>query len=436
MTNFYSKYKVIPKGHLGKGNYGSVMKATELSTGKIVAIKTQKAANQLDAISLRREMDICCEVKHENILDSESWYEGEPGDSEVLGGGDIKFYLVMELCEGGNLESKLSGSYDDADVLNWSIQFCRGLAYLHHEKKIAHRDIKPCNIVFSNGVLKICDFGFGKRVDQMFAGSYLGTRSYMAPELYQKERHYDESVDLWAYGICLYRMLKHIPENDCTFMHNRIENDATVLDFSKDVDEKLAAACRWCLEFDPLKRPTAKQLLSFLESNNKIVVEKGRFTVIDDGPNLLEMKISPLKHIVGKIPQQFWKESKWEDKVEIPWEDFHKKYFTFLKWGRHEKEEEVAIRTLMSYPDKNGVSLTNVFKFVEMIAKCGFPFDRSILSTMARYHPNNSSGNPEEEYLALMSKLAENFIDPISQQSIKLDQIAFNLWLNLHCNRN
>ena len=105
-------------------------------------------------------------------------------------------------------------------------QFFEGLAFLH-SKGIAHRDIKPDNIlVDADGVLniqkeptlKICDFGSAKQLDNhnwvfnqrrvismgdvLPRGSvtYISTRYYRAPELLYGNAYYGIEIDLWAAG--------------------------------------------------------------------------------------------------------------------------------------------------------------------------------------------------------------------------------------------
>ena len=66
-----------------------------------------------------------------------------------------------------------------------TIQLLRGLEYLHKERKITHKDIKPQNILLTtNGAVKIADFGVSGTVRNSFEcmTNYAGTVSYMSPE--------------------------------------------------------------------------------------------------------------------------------------------------------------------------------------------------------------------------------------------------------------
>lgn len=71
-----------------------------------------------------------------------------------------------------------------------------------------HRDLKLANVLINNNQLVIGDFGFAK-LNQSMANTKLGTPYYMAPELFvnSADRKYNNKVDVWAIGVCLYILL-------------------------------------------------------------------------------------------------------------------------------------------------------------------------------------------------------------------------------------
>ena len=78
------------------------------------------------------------------------------------------------------------------------------LDYLQ-KNQIAHRDIKPDNIMIdSNGYLKMVDFGTAKIITN-YTSSVVGTPYFMAPEVLRGEG-YSFSCDYWSSGVCLYQM--------------------------------------------------------------------------------------------------------------------------------------------------------------------------------------------------------------------------------------
>lgn len=77
-----------------------------------------------------------------------------------------------------------------------------------YEAHILHRDLKPTNILFHNGVVKIADFGFCKEMlkEKDMAQTMVGSPIFMAPEVL-KGNFYDARADIWSLGIVLFEML-------------------------------------------------------------------------------------------------------------------------------------------------------------------------------------------------------------------------------------
>lgn len=78
-----------------------------------------------------------------------------------------------------------------------------------HEKCIVHRDLKSENIMNHNGIFKIIDFGFSKKLpsnSEAFKGTVLGTIITMAPEVIRKQ-NYGVKADIWSLGIIFYEMI-------------------------------------------------------------------------------------------------------------------------------------------------------------------------------------------------------------------------------------
>jgi NIMA (never in mitosis gene a)-related kinase len=102
----------------------------------------------------------------------------------------------MEYCEEGDLKQKIDNmfyqnkNFAKKEILEFLIQICDGLNYLHN-KKIIHRDIKSQNIFIKrNGCLRIGDFGLAKKIkNRNTLMTKVGTDSYMAPEVIQGETY-------------------------------------------------------------------------------------------------------------------------------------------------------------------------------------------------------------------------------------------------------
>lgn len=123
---------------------------------------------------------------------------------------DGNAYLVMEFCEGGDLNKRLNGaSLPPAEALRIFRQLMLALGDIH-EQGILHRDLKPQNLMFRNdGSLAIVDFGVAKHVDSIDRtnkGEILGTPRYMSPEQVQG-RALDLRTDIYSAGVLLYQMM-------------------------------------------------------------------------------------------------------------------------------------------------------------------------------------------------------------------------------------
>ena len=83
-------------------------------------------------------------------------------------------------------------------------QCLQGIDYFHG-KGYFHRDLKPENLLYSDGKLKICDFGLSKEsyLKNLPCTNYVSTRWYRSPEIILRQRFYDEKVDIWAMGCIL-----------------------------------------------------------------------------------------------------------------------------------------------------------------------------------------------------------------------------------------
>lgn len=73
-----------------------------------------------------------------------------------------------------------------------------------HSQNISHRDLKPENILKNEqGVIKICDFGSAKILDEKLNTPYIVSRYYRAPELILACSDYSQKIDIWAIG-CIF----------------------------------------------------------------------------------------------------------------------------------------------------------------------------------------------------------------------------------------
>ncbi|XP_077835646.1 dual specificity mitogen-activated protein kinase kinase 2 isoform X1 [Macaca mulatta] len=116
----------------------------------------------------------------------------------------IRELQVLHECNSPYIVGFYGAFYSDGEIsICMEHMVLRGLAYLREKHQIMHRDVKPSNIlVNSRGEIKLCDFGVSGQLIDSMANSFVGTRSYMAPERLQGT-HYSVQSDIWSMGLSL-----------------------------------------------------------------------------------------------------------------------------------------------------------------------------------------------------------------------------------------
>ncbi|KAI6240242.1 hypothetical protein M3Y99_00481800 [Aphelenchoides fujianensis] len=114
----------------------------------------------------------------------------------------------MEYMDGLSLDIvlKRNGRISEPRVGRIAVAVLKGLTYLKEKLQILHRDVKPSNILVNScGEIKLCDFGVSCTLIDSTANSFVGTRSYMAPERLIGVR-YNVQSDIWSFGLSLVEM--------------------------------------------------------------------------------------------------------------------------------------------------------------------------------------------------------------------------------------
>jgi len=173
---------------LGQGSGGKVFQVNDNYACKIY--------NSAEEISTIRELSILSSIDHPNIIKpiKINTYENLP-------------VLIMEKAN-SDLESIIIGlSNTDRPIIIW--QILNALDFLH-SNNMAHRDIKPHNILlFDTMKVKICDFGLSK-FDVLSGITHtpnIVTLPYRPPEVILNPGNYNLSVDIWSVGVILLRMI-------------------------------------------------------------------------------------------------------------------------------------------------------------------------------------------------------------------------------------
>lgn len=207
---------------LGKGGYSWVKKGLDHKKKRHVALKFMTRAESSwaheQAEQVRTEIKSLTQIRHENVMKLFAYNLNAKYPLKTTGKSIATILLVLEYCPGGELfdilyytdklDAKTARTYFQMMILG--IEAC-------HLRGIAHRDIKPQNLLLDREYqLKLTDFGLSKILDDTSKGmttTYVGTRGYQAPELLAGKKYYP-SCDLFSAGVVLFILLTGYPPFD------------------------------------------------------------------------------------------------------------------------------------------------------------------------------------------------------------------------------
>lgn len=192
---------------LGRGSFKTVFRGLDTETGVAVAwceLQDNKL-NKAERQRFREEAEMLKGLQHPNIVRFYDYWE-----RQEIAGKRKYIVLVTELMTSGTLKMYLKRfKRINIKVLkSWCRQILNGLNFLHtRNPPVIHRDLKCDNIFITGttGSVKIGDLGLATLKNKSHAKSVIGTPEFMAPEMYDEQ--YDESVDIYAFGLCLLEMV-------------------------------------------------------------------------------------------------------------------------------------------------------------------------------------------------------------------------------------
>ena len=201
-------------GEIGKGSFGKIYKVKWKVNQKYYALKAEV---------LDDEKDINTRLNRGRAMRNFVQSTGCQGVVNILGsyqikrGRDFLYFELMELCEGDfeqeiKLRSNFGSYYSEGELDNIIKQLISTLSFLQ-KRHITHRDIKPQNILISNGKYKLCDFGDIRVMqrDGLVIQRIRGSELYMSPILFnalrrglQQVEHNTYKSDVFSLGMCLF----------------------------------------------------------------------------------------------------------------------------------------------------------------------------------------------------------------------------------------
>ncbi len=313
----YSDWKL-----LGKGGTAVVYSVMDRQLEERVAIKVLRPAVAADLDNrsmLRQEVLSSRRLRHPNIVAVHDFYEG---DVPNLQPGQSGFGVVMDIIPGvvelkdwmdENRDRLLETSRDRLDVL---IRTFEALEIAH--SYLVHRDLKPQNIMLSNGDIRkpvIMDFGLA--VPSAESGGLAGlTTKYASPEQWLDfplggnlpDIVIDARSDLFTMGVIAYELFTNrVPEQSIKGRVNHStgelspspQNPPTMSDFNASVPAALGGLVADLMQDDPALRPaSAAKVLQVLRKISLLDAD------LQGGRSAERLNVSVGQFVLGAGPKE------------------------------------------------------------------------------------------------------------------------------------
>ncbi|XP_019195142.1 PREDICTED: rust resistance kinase Lr10-like [Ipomoea nil] len=270
---------------LGEGGYGTVYKG-KVSSEILVAVKVlnDSKGNGEEFIN---EVGIIGKIYHVNVVR----FVGYCADG-------FRRALVYEYLPNESLEKYIFSTESKNVAMSWkkiqeiALGIAKGIEYLHQgcDQQILHFDIKPSNILLDHNMNpKICDFGLAKLCSKEKSAVTMtaarGTMGYIAPEVVSRNfGKVSHKSDVYSFGMLLLEMVRgtknfNAKEGTDTsqqegsfpeWVYNHLNRGGELqIRIEEDDDEaiakKLAIIALWCIQWQPVDRPSMKVVVQMLE---------------------------------------------------------------------------------------------------------------------------------------------------------------------------
>jgi serine/threonine-protein kinase len=253
---------------LGRGAFATVWLAVDESSGKNVAIKIVNTADEFAREAFLNEGKRARVLNHQNIVNL----------LDIVVVGDSAA-IVSEYVEGVSLASLLRPSGVELGGVLSILRAMGGALAAAHAVGFVHRDVKPHNILIpvlqghpNLDLAKLTDFGVALRPDRagLFRqGLYVGTPAYSPPEQILSPRQISPAADIYALGVVAYEMFygrRPFESGNSDELYQMVISGRLFFPTSPEVPNDVRRLITRCLDRVPANRPTATEIVSFVES--------------------------------------------------------------------------------------------------------------------------------------------------------------------------
>jgi serine/threonine protein kinase len=246
-----------------RGSFGLVYRGTYFGTPICVKVVPIDNHNPEDVKQVQREISALKQLNHPNLVQFFGMFEL-----------NNEMYIVTEYIPGGTVRSNIQkdkGEISWATRAKMAYEVATGISFFH-SKKMIHRDIKSDNLLISdNWNVKLCDFGLSRSVSEPKKKQRMtlcGTDDFMAPEV-TLGMDYDAACDIFSYGMFLCELVLRenvedvLPRGPQNFFG--LDTEQFVKMAPPDTPEEMVSMVLKCCEYEPSKRPDAKQVVQALQ---------------------------------------------------------------------------------------------------------------------------------------------------------------------------
>ncbi|KAM3253640.1 hypothetical protein ACQJBY_047624 [Aegilops geniculata] len=277
ITNEFSEENKIGQGGFGvvyKGELGDVIVAV-----KRIYVNLDKLDN--DDKLFDREFNSLRKTNHPNVVRFLGFCSNTSkipiemnGSGETILANWRERLLCFEFISSGSLDKHIT---DELRGLKWETRYdiitgiCKGLCYLHEQKKIIHMDLKPANILLDDLMVpKITDFGLSRpNKNSHTKAQPIGTRGYIAPE-YMEGSKTTPACDIYSLGVIIVELVTgcmEVPDenNILRRWRHRWRKPPTLLQYQQVT--RCIDIARCCREQKPEDRPSIKKIIDSLSES-------------------------------------------------------------------------------------------------------------------------------------------------------------------------